>query len=471
MRSPAKLHDMTHILGDNRGSNSDTKSTDPTKKPRTVHIDVYCTGTEIESDTSSSSSDSENKTGSSPQTVFESGKVLITHKRADDDSLPQRLQNSLNTNDEGNNFEIKDESDIDDGISTAYPSQMSSFSQIRDYGSSLSSVPPSWSTYSMSSCAIPDGDYDSVANTSWKDTVSDFESIAQSRSSVAQTESLLFVPRKLSHPTQKSESIDECVEPEPTEAIEIQSKESLHPSDSFEYANSEDRRRIKKMENMWGTNKPWRSPQLERKHLLQQRKLKEYLDKRLKELPKWESKETDSEESDGSEKGWTIIKDDDKKLERVSTIRRTSNDEPKKEGIPKALPKIVDDQGSLSDSGQTNALKSPSAIALKQRLSLDPSLRAPFTIVPGIYTDQRQIAKKFGEIVDVFKKPGHHVGPVKNPDCLCAHCRSYYASVGYRNRARSVGETPRMLAFNWKDMKTNQSAKNIPEKELPFTDF
>lgn len=469
-----------------------------------MHIDVYCTGTEMES---SSSSETESKSASTPQTVFESEKVHVTHQRSDKD-LPQRLREALalkniqKSEEKRSEKAVPDNYESDGDTSTAYPSQMSSCSHIRDFGSSLSSVPPSWSSYSMSSCAVPDTDYDSIANTSWKDTISDFDSLAHSRSSVAPTESLLFVPRRFS---QTTESIDECPEMQYYEKEnENASKVSINPSDSFEYANSEDRSRILKMEQQWGSTKAWKSPQIERKHQMQ-RKLKEYLDKRLKELPKWESKETESEESDGSETGWTFVKDDDKKLERDTTVRRASTD------AAKSVPTNVIDINTKNNvnpqkySGNMNiynkpagttavgydptgstavkpfetynipiqesvTCKSPSVVALTQRLSQNPNLRAPFTIVPGIYTDQRQIAKKFGPIVDVFKKPGHHIGPVKNPDCLCAHCQGYFSRIGYRNRARSVGESPNPVAFNWKNLKANQSARNIPEM-LPCTDY
>lgn len=101
----------------------------------------------------------------------------------------------------------------------------------------------------MSSCAIPE-DYDSVANTSWKDTYSDMESLLMSRSSIAPTESLDFVPRKLYG---TSHSIDETPEIsfDRKDLLQTPSVGSLQPSDSFEYANSEDRFRIRQMEEVW----------------------------------------------------------------------------------------------------------------------------------------------------------------------------------------------------------------------------
>lgn len=58
-------------------SPADSKSSDPLKKPRTVHIDVYCTGTEMESNASSDTSDEGSKSASTPQTVFENDKMRV----------------------------------------------------------------------------------------------------------------------------------------------------------------------------------------------------------------------------------------------------------------------------------------------------------------------------------------------------------------------------------------------------------
>uniref|UniRef100_A0A1Y1KJ67 Uncharacterized protein n=1 Tax=Photinus pyralis TaxID=7054 RepID=A0A1Y1KJ67_PHOPY len=382
------------------------------KKPRTVHIDVYCTGTEQESE----DSDHESKSASSPQTVFESEKLLITHSRSTSNDLPNKLKEPP-----PKLFQLKAESD-DDDTTTAYPSQISSYSAIGPLSSFSSSIPPSWSTYSMSQ------DFDSVANTSWKDTFSDFDSVNRSRSSIALTDSVDFVPRRLSTP-HKSASIDEHPEIQQNTPSSV----SLNPSDSFEYANSEDRLRIKQMEQMW-TNphlaNQWKSPQVEQKHLLEQKKLKEYVEKRLEpaRLHKMESRESDSD-SDISEKGWSVVKE------------------------------LTVPESSTSEHSPT--LRSPSVLALQEKLTLNPTLRSPFMVVPGIYTGQRLVAKKFGPVVNVFKKPGHHIGPVKNPECQCDHCRAYFNHYG-RGRARSFGETASTLPWlNWNRESSKSKQSNV----------
>lgn len=415
--------------------------------------------------------------------------MKITHKRANTTELPLNWKETLEKSTaqqspksklETQKTEDKDDSeDDDDGASTAYPSQMSSYSHLKDFGSSFSSVPPSWSTVSMSSSYPIPEDYDSVANTSWKDTYSDITSLMQSKSSIAPTDSLDFIPRKLSDFTTKTPSIDEAPESiVKKDLLDTPSIASIHGSDSFEYANSEDRVRIKKMEKMLKGQlpvQPWKSPQLERKHLLQQKKLIEYLDKRMsteKNMPKWQSKESESEDSDSSEKGWTFVKNDDKKLQREITVRRASKEEIKKKQSPVPKPIAEIDQGSLSDSSPTS--KSPSAVALRQRMTCDPNLRAPFSIVPGVYTDTRTIAKKFGTVLPVVRKSGHHIGPAKNPDCPCEHCRRHFEIFGHRNRARSVGDSPTHLYQNWKEAFKKQSStsrESTQNEPKMYTDF
>lgn len=465
-------------MHDTKSSSPDSKASD--KKPRTVHIDVYCTGTELES-SSSSCSDSENKTTSSPQTVFESEKFRLTHKRAFDKDVPYHIRKSQSNDSTGNVHNLrkkfeKDESD-DDDETTPYPSQLSSFSAIKDTASSFSTnVPPSWSTMSMTSCALPDDD--SVANTSWKDTYSDLGSLLESRSSIAQTDSLDFVPRKLWQRTSIEES------PENGSLAETPSKASLQPSDSFEYANSEDRLRIMNMERMWGQDKPIRAPLPQKKYLVQQKKLKEYLDKRMsdKSLPKWESKDTDSEGTDSEEKGWTILKEekpqDNDNPKAIAEIVKKCAERKNVENPVGIKSKLPDRHNNASDSRL--ASKSPSILAIRQRLTANPNLGSPFTIFPGIFTEQRAVAKRFGNVVNVFKKPGHHIGPAKNPDCTCDHCRRYFEVYGMRIRARSLGGDSSGI-IDWKEAERSSVPPDVvlpiqnepvdDKMDLGYTDF
>nr|CAI5862932.1 unnamed protein product [Callosobruchus analis] len=290
-----------------KASSGSDKFSDPTK-PRTIHIDVYCTGTEMESDSSSSSSSetSRSKTASTPQTVYENKNLSIIHKKADDDSIPHLLRKRIEADRTNNNSLDKVDSDVDD-TSTAYPTR-SSFSSLGYSMSSMSSFPNS-TPYSMSSCTIPG--VDSFATTSWKDTVSDFGSLLNSHSSIAPNDSIYFVPRRI-----EEESEDR--------SVSNGTVSSLQPTDSFEYANSEDRLRIKRMEKVW-TNKIHsrfdRSP-LTKNKLAQQQQLQDDVNRRLSKMNATRDSDTDVSDDDDEEKGWTFVKNVDKSVPfRGSTIK------------------------------------------------------------------------------------------------------------------------------------------------------
>lgn len=413
-------------------------SEDSSKKPRTIHIDVYCTGTEIETDSSSSSeSDSRSKSVSTPQTVFESKNMCVTHKKADDKKLPYRLSKTNSTSVE------KEDSDDNESASTGYPSKMSSYSTIGRSLSSMTSFQGSVTPFSVSSCTVPDYE-SSVGNTSWKDTFSDVDSLLHSRSSIPQNDSLYFVPRRI-----EEEAVSTCSSQKITNTNTTNSI-NLAPSDSFDYADSEDKLRIKRMERMWKYNY---NVQSKNKMLKEQDKLQEVVDKRLNKIII--SKDSDSEASDGSEKGWTVLNNDQKNIavsKSNSTPKMFTSDVKRSQILPL---NPSSNTSPLCTSPSTTLSRSPSTLLIKQRLSVDPSLRSPFTIVPGKYTEPRYIAKRFGQVITVFKKPGHHVGPAKNPSCSCDHCRRYWENAGFnRNRTCSVGDTPVSAPFwNWKGLK------------------
>ncbi|XP_049819023.1 uncharacterized protein LOC109604897 isoform X2 [Aethina tumida] len=486
------LRKLTATQPENLSDHS--KASDSSKKPRTVHIDVYCTGTELES--GDSLSESENDTASTPQTVFESGKVCVTHKKANEDDLPFRLQKQSSRD---INKLVEESKQVSDDESVSYPSKISSYSTIRDFSSSISSVPKSWTDYSSSRMTVPD-DCDSIANTSWKDTFSDVDSLLQSRSSIAQTDSYDLLNRRLYN----SNSIDETPEFEGKKFLDTPSATSLQYSDSFEYANSEDKLRIKKMEDLWKNkaqhNKQWKSPQTERKNLLaQQKKMQDYIANKLKTAKKWDSRDSDSDGSDDSVKGWTFVKGQD--VEKSGSFRLNPQ-EPTKPAIPAQyfapvcplapeVPKLqhtqepephklqqlappqLDPEPPQTETKVCDNPPSPNTKHLMQRMSLDPTLRTPFALFPGFYTEQRYIANRFGTVVNVLRKPGHHIGPAKNPDCTCEHCTRHFESLG-RFRTRSVGDSPTFQAPNWKaqfkrDVKSTD--RTVESPAVMYTDF
>jgi protein kinase N len=283
-------------------------------------------------------------------------------------------------------------------------------------------------------------EYDSAAATSWKDTVTELDSLVHSTLSLAQSE-------------------------------------------SFEYADAADRLRIREKERAWGVtvgdadgSKTWRSPHVERKHLLQQQKLKDFLEKHGRSaFPLWRAETTeDSDDDDETGDAWSFCgreTDSGKPLRREGTVKRVSSGKSKDEVRSVATAKsavavkasallkpAAQDAGSLSDSGPHRFVRRTAIGPFGYRTPSPPpskvasTITSPFTNVPGKRTDQLSKAEKFGTIVGTFRKPGHHVGPSKNPECACEHCRKYYEDSGYRTRTRSVGDVPLDSArCNWKN--------------------
>lgn len=457
---------------------SDGKLSDSSKKPRTIHIDVYCTGTDIESENSDSSDSSRTKSASTPQTVFESDKFCVTHKQAESDKLPYMIKEKLKTEILSNNTSLeKEDSDLDDA-STAYPSKLSSYSNIDASLSSMSSFPNSLGSYTMSNRTFADLD------SSWKDTLSDISSAMNSRSSIGQTDSIYFVPKKIEEEVEDKEPY-----PEPSDSATT----NIHPSDSFEYANSEDRLRIKRMERLWKSKlnpKHSKFPPIKHKLSQQQQSLQDAVKQRLSQMN--DSKDTDSEVSDEDEKGWMFVKSDNKSetsgitdetqidvsttlnimpVTDVNVLETSSATSLSNIGTVKSsktilTPSVNHSPGDLETLNEAfnnvNALcKSTSSLNLQEKLMSNPHLRSPFTLLPGHYTEPRMIAKRFGAVVEAFKKPGHHIGPAKNPNCSCDHCQRHFENSNYRSRACSL-DSDRVR--NWKDIEDER-------RRITYTDF
>ncbi|VEN54825.1 unnamed protein product [Callosobruchus maculatus] len=391
-KSPS-LKDIPSPSKDKKPTSGSDKSNDPSKQ-RTIHIDVYCTGTEMESDSSSSSSSetSRSKTASTPQTVYENKNLSIIHKKADDDSIPHLLRKRIEADRTNNNSLDKVDSDLDD-TSTAYPTR-SSFSSLGYSMSSMSSFPNS-TPYSMSSCTIPG--VDSFATTSWKDTVSDFGSLLNSHSSIAPNDSIYFVPKRIEEESEER-------------SLSNGTASSLQPTDSFEYANSEDRLRIKRMEKVW-MNKMHprfdRSP-LTKNKLMQQQQLQEDVNRRLSKMNAARDSDTDVSDDDDEEKGWTFVKNVDKSAPFRNSVFKASDAVPVKASFTVPRSSIArafeakDEHlpGYHSDSSAPPSV-SPHPTVVQGKLSFNPNLNSPFTISSGAgkpESEQHEI-RPFEEIV------------------------------------------------------------------------
>lgn len=357
-------------------------------------------------------------------TVFENEDVKVIHTQATD-NLPRGFQDAnafLKRSAERRCASFRNAPmrmpslasskgyDSDEVLSSLYPSRFSSYSGIRD----LDSVP--WSAVS-SSTALSPCDYESTTMTSSKDTYSDIESL-------------------------------------------INSKSGLTPCDSFEYANTADRDRIRRMDILAKAgnerNKTWRSPQIERKHLLQNRKMREYFEKH--EI-NWSSEESAEDSDESGAIGWSFVPGDDKSrlVKKDSILHRMSKNQIEESNATNgSQDKNIQEERSQFATRKdyvphTNVLrdrigpfgsKSPSPLP-----STIPSrVTSPFTTPYGERTDHIMKASKFGAVINAFRKPGHHIGPSKNPTCSCEHCRRYFQDEA-RGRSSSLSELERHPAF------------------------
>ncbi|KAI4499213.1 hypothetical protein M0802_005796 [Mischocyttarus mexicanus] len=384
---------------DTEKSDASTTVDENTKrKSRTVHIDVYCTGSDEECSTESS----EEERSNTALTVFENKDVKLTHtQQTTDKDLPRgfkdnkaflartaerRCESFKNAPMRMPSLASTKGYESDDLLSSLYPSQFSSYSALKD----IDSAP--WSAAS-SMIGLPFADdYDSAAATSSKDTFSDIESIVNG------------------------------------------GKPTLTPCDSFEYANSSDRDRIRKMETIWGgktelkedKDKTWRSPQIERKHLLRNRKMREYLEKH--EIG-WSSDDTAAESDDSGTIGWTFIANKDhsegaSNKKDVVSPASLINPETAENVFPNTVnrqePKRCDPSDDHSDSTSRSELGSR-VYTLRDQIGLfssnSPSplpskvpsrVTSPFMTSQGERTDHIVKASIFGSVIGAFRKPGHH---------------------------------------------------------------
>lgn len=385
-----------------------------------MHIDVYCTGSDDDENVDTSS---ENEC-ETPMTVFENPDVKVTHTRVAGNVLPRGYQDDkafLKRATERRCDSFKHAPmrmpsiasskgyDSDDVFSSLYPSQFSSYSALRDPDSAP------WSAAS-SNVGIP-FDYDSTIATSAKDTFSDIESL-------------------------------------------INAKTDLTRCDSFEYASSTDRERIRRMEEIWAKTedkeKHWRSPQIERKYLLRNRKMREYL---KKHEAGWSSGDSDVESDESGAIGWSFVsgKENQEGIKKTSSVRRAS----KSIAEDGELSKQKNSQQYHSDSTRSDSIphlytfrdqfgsKTPSPLPSK----VPSRVTSPFMTPQGERTDHILKASIFGTVVNAFRKPGHHIGPSKNPSCSCEHCQRYFEELNSRERSRSISDFERQTGFRLRNEK------------------
>lgn len=242
-------------------------------------------------------------------------------------------------------------------------------------------------------------------------------------------------------------------------------------SDSFEYDNIRDRLRIQQMEKYWGKPLSKESdPSVIFSHLLPNHNLATISEKNTR--PSFSRNDTLlSEGTDifltidttperdlsGSERKYNLSPDffltptDTSKSASHSpiTVRPTTLERWKSEAretlATSSVPQTPNSPGLQRSFSQR---WNPSSPPKQRPVGFTDRASVASTVASNIsgYTDEYlQKASRFGSVVTSTRKPGHHVGPTKNPNCQCEHCQRWLSTrfmVAGRGRAYSVGDSP-----------------------------
>ncbi|XP_022232038.2 uncharacterized protein LOC111080622 [Drosophila obscura] len=487
------------------------------KKPRTVHIDVYCTGSEGDEEaddeqqadvevSSSSSSDSDLAgskrydldSNSTPQTVLDNEQMLLRHQRISGGAMPRRL---------GHQKEPKDNQQMSLGHAITKCSTAEEVTESKQL---------------LFRKHIGDQRAAKLANLRQKymrqpsdDTIS----------STYPNSSHSTMPRDATCSSISSVAAGtDCVDSSWKETEEMEEHPmvgfGLAKSDSFDYENSLDRLRISQMERLWSRQHSLDQPQNtasslplphpqqhpHQQHLqtikevqsqrssfqrsdtipsesdgfsdtnvfntypgrqisqLQQRNRPAFLQffgpsihpnrgqptppvtapvqaasvastdpfRLLHPSYRWKSEARDNLSAQGpSGSGPSSERSSPQLLSAATTVVRCGSEAP---------PSTT----SASTFGTTVVTPSPLP-GRRFEISRDsPSVasEASTATVSGYTHEHLEKTRRFGNVV-AMRKPGHHVGPTKNPNCQCESCQRWLAErFQLRGRAFSLGERP-----------------------------
>ncbi|XP_053662444.1 uncharacterized protein LOC128711587 [Anopheles marshallii] len=416
-----------------RSQQSSVRDTSVTKKkPRTVHIDVYCTGSDAESESdcgsccsfnegtkslsssgapSAASSNSSVSSGSrfdtshmmelkaaaysnidpSHPTVYESEEIRVRHKRAGKHEVPRRLmQQTIDQNTLSTIGSLKRIGSARHGRSrrNTATDEISESKKIL-FSKHLGEVPQqqneehihgAFSTYfrrDISDDAISSNYALSADRSTRRDVTGSSLSSAFACGGFYEDKEDSEMHSKLNR-----------------------SGTTATQSDSFEYDNSEDRYRIHEMERVWKQHH-WKSPSLERK-LLQIQNSK---------LPSSSCHSPESEHN--------LTESDHSFVYDEAPHPNASNP---------SLNEYSDSSPSTVKSASQRASEKPNqSILLQQQAVLAATLqyKREFSPVEGYTNEYLAIARRFGSLITSRRKPGTHMGPVRNPECPCEHCRRW----------------------------------------------
>ncbi|XP_034479108.1 uncharacterized protein LOC117785276 [Drosophila innubila] len=481
------------------------------KKPRTVHIDVYCTGSEedededeqqADADASNSDSDSSNgqhpyevDSNSTPQTVLDNEQMLLRHQRISGGAMPRRLaqksplpsakQEQLHLGHGITKCSTAEEvveskqmlfrQHIGDqravklaNLRQKYMRQPSDETQSSSYPNSSRSTMPRDATCSSVSSVLA-GD---CVDSSWKDTdeldtpsMPPFATISKSdsfdyensldRVRIRQMERLWSRQHSMEQPTtMPATSTSTSPYPHLTTITEVQTQRGAFqrsdtlPSESDGFSET----------NVGFSTYPGRQVH-QMLHL--QRNRPGFLQffgppaspeppqtapvitttttaagaapaidpfKRLHPGYRWKSEARDNLSVQAAPGSPSSERSSPQLLSTASTVVRCGSEAP-----------------PSTTSATTFGTVAPSPLLPRRfEISRDsPSLASETsTVVSGYTHEHLEKARRFGSVV-TMRKPGHHVGPTKNPNCHCESCQRWLAErFQLRGRAFSLGERP-----------------------------
>lgn len=401
------------------------------KKPRKIHIDVYCTGSEAEDSVESSPKilspctlHYNDQSQTTQQTIYENDHLKLQHRRAIQHEVPKKIiKSSVPISQDKNPWEnhqtplqkSTSQAEIDESKQILFNKYLGDQAQIRRFDAMrnrMKLVRKDTSDDNISS-NYPNSSFSTMRD----NTCSSISSaLAASSFCVEDIDSTL-----------KETNIDQSVRP----------RSRIHLSDSFEYENLDDQLRIKIMNQNWAPKAGnFNSPEVERKFLYEKKKLEEtYLQNRQNHVP---SEPSDEEGLDD------FVFDDVAKLKNassrslnmsttdsVSTIKYCEHPQPE-ETVLVRQPQVMIESCPEADSNSS-------------------TLRSHFS---DFYSkDYLSRARRFGPLVGALRKPGRHIGPSRNLDCECDHCRIWMLEREQehtRSRAMSMGAVPISRLEKWK---------------------
>lgn len=214
-------------------------------------------------------------------------------------------------------------------------------------------------------------------------------------------------------------------------------------------SETDDQIKLNEIDNMWAQSRKWRSPEKERRFLLQQKKMIDYMHQNERFI----------EGKQGN------LKKDNSRIIPVRDGRASSAivSQPQRVCCGKVITAPYPEPQTNTQSTVHKLILSPVQSTETQQTnerhkrvlftpSYSPSSQASSaqSTVLDQANDHWARARKFGAVVGAMRKTGHHFGPAKNPDCQCEHCRRWVAERdNFRTRTLSVGDVPYNRSVFW----------------------